>query len=1066
MSAASTASPSVVRSSSRRQPSYNTPTSDRSQRAASTTAKAPSTPTRMLRSTSQSQTHARTPSASQQASLAGVARRDYETTNVARPPSSRRSESQDRNYAPQTPKRTESTRESRRTSSRPGHSRNNSKMSTTNTAVADGPAARTPSTSRMASDAVISGSGGSAKRSTTISAQTGQWALGKTIGAGSMGKVKLAKNLETGEQVAVKIVPRQSTDEHRNDRDRERADHSKEVRTAREAAIVTLLAHPYICAMRDVVRTNNHWYMLFEYVNGGQMLDYIISHGRLKEKQARKFGRQIASALDYCHRNSIVHRDLKIENILISKNGDIRIIDFGLSNLYAPRSHLKTFCGSLYFAAPELLQAKQYTGPEVDLWSFGIVLYVLVCGKVPFDDQSMPQLHAKIKKGVVDYPAWLSPECRNLISRMLVTDPRQRATLSEIINHPWITKGFNGPPDNYLPHREPLQLPLDPQVIEKMTGFDFGASDFITRELTKTLSSEEYQTAVRNNAREQAMHATGSEKRRGVFDFYKRRTSITSRETLPNSSSDALQVGQDPINAFSPLISIYYLVREKKERERVESNPGALSMPMSPAEKPLKMPDLPAPEAAYTNSSTYEMPGEKATGGRSRARSRTQGEEDVSEAMKKVNLNVPPTTPAIITPPANEQSAAKKESTAAGLLRRFSTRRNRDQRPEIQNTPSMQLQPPTDSPNTLRKSFSVRRSRNREPAPTPLLHPGGSTPHQADLLTAPTTLEARSRTSNTLDRSASVNSADHRKRQSRRGVSEGQASLAATEPPLTSGSEQSSMSGYKSKAGEQTTNDQKPSLTVRSAATRTKSLGHSRRESIQARRARRQEAYDNREANVPEETDQDLTESAESPNKSVENMKPVYLKGLFSVSTTSNKPLAVIRMDIVRVLKQLGVDYSEIKGGFSCRHAPSIDLNVNAPSPEIVPSHRRRISFAGGFRGGDRNDDLNEKLPSPPKKLQAPDTSFTASEESDNSEHAISSRPSRPGQRHSPAVPAAGETTTHVQSEVGTNMVLKFEIFIVKVPLFSLHGIQFKKVSGGTWQYKNMAQKILDALRL
>ena len=253
-----------------------------------------------------------------------------------------------------------------------------------------------------------SGTGGSAKKRTTITAQTGQWSLGKTIGAGSMGKVKLAKNMETGEQVAVKIVPRQSTDEHRNERDRERADHSKEIRTAREAAIVTLLNHPYICAMRDVQRTNYHWYMLFEYVNGGQMLDYIISHGRLKEKQARKFGRQIASALDHCHRNSIVHRDLKIENILISKTGDIKIIDFGLSNLFSPRSHLKTFCGSLYFAAPELLQARQYTGPEVDIWSFGIVLYVLVCGKVPFDDQSMPQLHAKIKKGVVDYPTWLT----------------------------------------------------------------------------------------------------------------------------------------------------------------------------------------------------------------------------------------------------------------------------------------------------------------------------------------------------------------------------------------------------------------------------------------------------------------------------------------------------------------------------------------------------------------------------------------------------------------------------------------------------------------------------------
>lgn len=649
---------------------------------------------------------------------------------------------------------------------------------------------------------------------------------------------------------------------------------------------------------------------------------------------------------------------------------------------------------------------------------------------------------------------------------MLVTDPRQRATLSEIMNHPWMTKGFNSLPDNCLPPREPLQLPLDPQIIEKMTGFDFGAADFITRELTKVLSSEDYQTAVKNNAREQAAHATGGERRRGVFDFYKRRTSITSRETLPNSSFDAIQLGQDPINAFSPLISIYYLVREKQERERLESNPGALKMPISPGEKPLKMPDLPAPEAAYTNTSTYEMPGEKATGGRSRARSRTQGEEDVSESMKKINLNVPPTTPAIITPTTYEQQPAKKESTAAGLLRRFSTRRNREPRPDTQNTPSTQLQPPTDTATTPRKSFSVRRSRNREPTPTPLLHPGGSTPHHTELLTAPASLETRTRNSNALDRSTSVNSANYRKRQSRRGVSEGQASLAATEPPLTSGSEQSSMSGYKPKASEPAPNDQKPSLNVRTATTRTKSLGHSKRESIQARRARRQEAYDNREANVPEETDQELTANSDNPNKSLENIKPVYLKGLFSVSTTSNKPLPVIRMDIVRVLQQLGVEYTEIKGGFSCRHAPSIDLNSNTPRSEIPASHRRRISFAGGFRGGDRNEDLNEKLSPRAKRQPNPDTSFTASEESDNSEHAVTSRPSRAREQPSQAVMAAGETTTHVQSEVGTNIVLKFEIFIVKVPLFSLHGIQFKKVSGGTWQYKNMAQKILDALRL
>lgn len=176
----------------------------------------------------------------------------------------------------------------------------------------------------------------------------------------------------------------------------------------REAALSMLLHHPYICGMREMIVHAHHYYMVFEYVNGGQMLDYIISHGRLRERVARKFARQIGSALDYCHKNSVVHRDLKIENILISQTGNIKIIDFGLSNLFDPVNHLSTFCGSLYFAAPELLNAKVYTGPEVDVWSFGVVLYVLVCGKVPFDDQSMPALHAKIKRGMVEYPVWLS----------------------------------------------------------------------------------------------------------------------------------------------------------------------------------------------------------------------------------------------------------------------------------------------------------------------------------------------------------------------------------------------------------------------------------------------------------------------------------------------------------------------------------------------------------------------------------------------------------------------------------------------------------------------------------
>ncbi|KAK9366531.1 kinase-like domain-containing protein [Lipomyces kononenkoae] len=514
----------------------------------------------------------------------------------------------------------------------------------------------------------------------------GDWDLLKTIGAGSMGKVKLARHRLTGEMAAVKIVPRyvpegqlhshnpkylniaRAADPERLHGRRDEAtnksstDESKEIRTIREAAIASLLDHRYICGVREAMVMSHHYYMVFEYVNGGQMLDYIISHGRLKEKQARKFARQIVSALDYCHHNSVVHRDLKIENILISKSGDIKIIDFGLSNLYSPHSLLKTFCGSLYFAAPELLNAKQYVGPEVDIWSFGIVLYVLACGKVPFDDQSMPALHAKIKRGHVEYPNWLSAECKNLLSRTLVVDPKARATLPEIINHPWMLKGYDGPQDSYIPNRRPLMLPLDKEVIKGMHGFEFGSDERIEADLTAVIESPEYQAACqawyKNEANSIASghfngflptgpffdtnsansaHSSSRKKSAFAFDFYKRRQSNASS----SSSQETLSDGKlpDPTNAYHPLISIYYLVHEKQERSKrrpmLDSTGSALSLPnagysntlnatpstwqtsqaMSKREGRLEVPIIPVPETAHT----HNQPSRNMFPGRSRS---------------------------------------------------------------------------------------------------------------------------------------------------------------------------------------------------------------------------------------------------------------------------------------------------------------------------------------------------------------------------------------------------------------------------------------------------------------
>ncbi|KAI1437127.1 protein kinase [Xylaria sp. CBS 124048] len=922
----------------------------------------------------------------------------------------------------------------------------------TTAANTNGPAA-VPPVMQAAADARATGAKQRTSR-TSIPTQSGKWMLGKTIGAGSMGKVKLARKEDGSEHVACKIIPRGSTEDgHHTRAEKERADQSKEIRTAREAAIVTLLQHPHICGLRDVIRTNYHWYMLFEYVNGGQMLDYIISHGKLKEKQARKFSRQIASALDYCHRNSIVHRDLKIENILISKTGDIKIIDFGLSNLFSPRSHLKTFCGSLYFAAPELLQARAYTGPEVDVWSFGIVLYVLVCGKVPFDDQSMPALHAKIKKGVVDYPGWLSNECRHLLSRMLVTDPRHRATMFEVMNHPWLIKGYGGPPENYLAQREPLTLPLDPEVINAMTGFNFGSSEAIKSQLTKIIESDDYKRAVQllQKEKESLPPPKDVEKKRGFgFDFYKRRNSTSSRDNLTAPSSEALQVGTDPLNAYSPLVSIYYLVKEKQDRDRVDRVPKSHT-PKNATDT--SMPEIVPPPEAHTNTAAYEMVGEKTTGGRTRPRARTHGEDDAPEEIKK------PQAPANI-PTAPDALAAlplRKESTAAGILRRFSTRRRKEPErldKDRSHPPVVHVHSPAvDQPTTPRKSFSIRKSRgrDRDEGQPPRLRSGSSQPQHRDLLSPPLSAGGNFSESNkALGRSTSVNSADFRRRPF------GSASRIVKEPPPTSGSDQST-------GNDKPPKEPKAALNTRGTSMKTRPLGHARRESIQARRARREST---RATDVVEETDQEAGEGSGNSADRLEDSelaKPVFLKGLFSVSTTSTKSVASIRAELKRVLKQLGVDYTEIRGGFACRHIPSIDITRIADmpdSPAATSGARRRFSF--GIRGDRERDEFREAdrvpyTPRTPGKGPA-DRGDSTSELSD--QESIHRDPTGSSRR----VP--GETTTHVQSDLGGSMILEFEIVIVKVPLLSLHGIQFKRMKGNTWQFKSMADQILRELRL
>lgn len=637
------------------------------------------------------------------------------------------------------------------------------------------------------------------------------------------------------------------------------------------------------------------------------------------------------------------------------------------------------------------------------------------------------------------------------------------------MNHPWMTKGFNGPPDNYLPSRKPLQLPLDSSVVAKMTGFDFGAADVITAQLTRIIDSEDYQRAVRLAEKRIPQQAPEIERKRGVFDFYKRRNSISSRDTLNTPSSEAIQLGQDPINAFHPLISIYYLAQEKQEREAREKNPGALSLPTEPGEKPLDITGLPtAPEKAYTNTHTAEMTGEKPTGGRSRPRARTQGEDEIADGVQNLNVNTAP-NPTIVEPEQRPAQPQRRESGAVGLLRRLSTRKTKE--PTDRERPSERPERPSHPPSSLaaysnaetpKRSFSMRRSRDRDASAT-RARPESAEAAPSELLAAPTvgdgSVDKPPKRSHGLGRSISVNSSDVRRRLTRRGVSEGS---SMRPPPSMSNYDRDASAIEHSRTAEEAVSDVETSTSRPTAglASRARSMGHARKESMQARRMRRDMI---RTSDVPEETDaelqDDLGNTSADGGSPTSGMKPVYLKGLFSVSTTSSRPLALIRHDIIRVLDQIGVEYREIRGGFTCKHTPSI-------SPQ--PPADEQIAPSGAVLSSQQQPQPRKTSFSRYNRPTTNDPSDYDSEDDPAALAPLSSNPTRPLQQPLSSPRGPGETSTHVQSDLASNnnSLLRFEILIVKVPLLSLHGIQFKKVDGGTWQYKNMAQTILRELRL
>jgi serine/threonine protein kinase len=256
--------------------------------------------------------------------------------------------------------------------------------------------------------------------------------VGDTLGQGSFGKVKLATNTSTREKVAIKIVEKATI-----------SDVEDVERVYRETFILTSLKHKNIIRLYEVIDTQTSLCLAMEYADGGELFEYVEKKSRLDEIEGCRLFHEIVSGVEYCHRMKIIHRDLKLENILMDSNGTIKIADFGLSNSIKFGQKMNTNCGTPSYTCPEQIDGETYVGSAADIWSMGIILYAMVCGFLPFEAASIPALFKKITTRRFTIPAWVSSECASLIERMLTLDPEKRATIAEIRSHTWYLMDYN-----------------------------------------------------------------------------------------------------------------------------------------------------------------------------------------------------------------------------------------------------------------------------------------------------------------------------------------------------------------------------------------------------------------------------------------------------------------------------------------------------------------------------------------------------------------------------------------------------------------------------------------------
>lgn len=260
-----------------------------------------------------------------------------------------------------------------------------------------------------------------------------RYEVGKLLGQGTFAKVYHARNLKTNMSVAVKIVDKEKI---------YKAGMIDQIK--REISVMRLVMHPNIVQLYEVMASKTKIFFVMEYVKGGELFNKVAK-GKLKEDAARKYFQQLISAVDFCHSRGVYHRDLKPENLLLDENGNLKVSDFGLSALAESRrldGLLHTTCGTPAYVAPEVINRRGYDGSKADIWSCGVILYVLLAGYLPFHDANLMEMYRKIGKAEFKFPNWISPDARKLISKMLDPDPNTRISISKIMENSWFRKGF------------------------------------------------------------------------------------------------------------------------------------------------------------------------------------------------------------------------------------------------------------------------------------------------------------------------------------------------------------------------------------------------------------------------------------------------------------------------------------------------------------------------------------------------------------------------------------------------------------------------------------------------